>query len=337
MAICWKRVLRGKYLYIGLGLCFILIIILSQTSLQETNCKCVHDRDIQITCNHTLTDDHKVVPSSEIQKFSDKNENLDWGPHKLALIIPFRDRLEELMEFAPYMHNYLNQKKIRHTIYVINQVDNFRFNRASLINVGFLESREDCDYIAMHDVDLLPVNPHLDYSYPENGPFHVAAPDLHPLYHYKTFVGGILLLRREDFVTVNGLSNRYWGWGREDDEFYVRIKKAGLKVSRPTGITTGNKTFRHIHDRRKRPRDKKRYFGQKSKTSYLDKKTGVSNVMYKVDSKSHVTFNGAPVRIINVNLICDINETPWCLKKETQDIYQKQGLLPKDSLKSPPK
>ncbi|KAJ8317013.1 hypothetical protein KUTeg_004917 [Tegillarca granosa] len=316
MAICWKRVLRGKYLYIGLGLCFILIIILSQTSLQETNCKCVHDRDIQITCNHTLTDDHKVVPSSEIQKFSDKNENLDWGPHKLALIIPFRDRLEELMEFAPYMHNYLNQKKIRHTIYVINQdrqglyievclllfLSFVRFNRASLINVGFLESREDCDYIAMHDVDLLPVNPHLDYSYPENGPFHVAAPDLHPLYHYKTFVGGILLLRREDFVTVNGLSNRYWGWGREDDEFYVRIKKAGLK-----------------------------------KTSYLDKKTGVSNVMYKVDSKSHVTFNGAPVRIINVNLICDINETPWCLKKETQDIYQKQGLLPKDSWNSPPK
>ncbi|KAJ8317016.1 hypothetical protein KUTeg_004920 [Tegillarca granosa] len=316
MAICWKRVLRGKYLYIGLGLCFILIIILSQTSLQETNCKCVHDRAIQITCNHTLTDDHKVVSSSEIQKFSDKNENLDWGPHKLALIIPFRDRLEELMEFAPYMHNYLNQKKIRHTIYVINQdsqslyievclllfLSFVRFNRASLINVGFLESREDCDYIAMHDVDLLPVNPHLDYSYPENGPFHVAAPDLHPLYHYKTFVGGILLLRREDFVTVNGLSNRYWGWGREDDEFYVRIKKAGLK-----------------------------------KTSYLDKKTGVSNVMYKVDSKSHVTFNGAPVRIINVNLICDINETPWCLKKETQDIYQKQGLLPKDSLNSPPK
>ena len=30
---------------------------------------------------------------------------------------------------------------------------------------------------------------------------------------------------------VNGMSNRYWGWGREDDELYVRLKKAGLKVS----------------------------------------------------------------------------------------------------------
>lgn len=29
----------------------------------------------------------------------------------------------------------------------------------------------------------------------------------------------------------NGMSNRFWGWGREDDEFYRRIKGAGLQVS----------------------------------------------------------------------------------------------------------
>lgn len=28
----------------------------------------------------------------------------------------------------------------------------------------------------------------------------------------------------------NGMSNRFWGWGREDDEFYRRIKGAGLQV-----------------------------------------------------------------------------------------------------------
>lgn len=91
----------------------------------------------------------------------------------------------------------------------------------------------------MHDVDLLPINEQLLYDYPEHGPFHVASPDLHPKYHYQTFVGGILLVKREHFQQMNGMSNKYWGWGLEDDEFYVRIKDAGLRVTRPVNLTTG--------------------------------------------------------------------------------------------------
>lgn len=78
----------------------------------------------------------------------------------------------------------------------------FRFNRASLINVGHLESGNDTDYLAMHDVDLLPLNDALDYGFPEDGPFHVASPELHPLYHYKTYVGGILLLSKKHYHMV---------------------------------------------------------------------------------------------------------------------------------------
>lgn len=49
---------------------------------------------------------------------------------------------------------------------------NFRFNRAALINVGFIESRrEGCTYMAMHDVDLLPLNKHLPYNFPHTGTF----------------------------------------------------------------------------------------------------------------------------------------------------------------------
>ena len=77
-----------------------------------------------------------------------------------------------------------------------------RFNRASLINIGFLQAEEECDYFAMHDVDLLPANPAIKYSYPENGPYHVAAPELHPKYHYATFVGGILMLNNQHFRQV---------------------------------------------------------------------------------------------------------------------------------------
>jgi hypothetical protein len=40
------------------------------------------------------------------------------------------------------------------------------------------------------------------------------APGLHPKYDYPTFIGGILLISRQVFSNVDGLSNHYW------DRFY---------------------------------------------------------------------------------------------------------------------
>lgn len=53
-------------------------------------------------------------------------EDPSWGPHKLALVVPFRERFEELLVFVPFMHAFLNKKKIRHKILIINQVDHYR-------------------------------------------------------------------------------------------------------------------------------------------------------------------------------------------------------------------
>lgn len=49
-----------------------------------------------------------------------------WGPHRLALLVPFRERFEELLTFVPYMHRFLSKKRIRHHIFILNQVDHFR-------------------------------------------------------------------------------------------------------------------------------------------------------------------------------------------------------------------
>lgn len=48
----------------------------------------------------------------------------------------------------------------------------------------------------MHDIDLLPLNNNLSYGFPDDGPFHISSPELHPRYHYPTFIGGILLVSR---------------------------------------------------------------------------------------------------------------------------------------------
>lgn len=326
------RCRRGKCLVIGLACCVGLTILLSLYPISDiTGCVKVPSADLGLSCEQAKKACGLVQPSHqnapqlhpvESPAHTDKGVNSDSAGdvhHKMALLVPFRDRLEELLEFAPYMFKFLNKQGISHRIYVLNQVDDFRFNRASLINVGFLESRSDCDYIAMHDVDLLPLNPDLSYGFPEAGPFHVSSPEFHPKYNYTKFVGGVLLMNRDNFIQVNGMSNRYWGWGREDDELYVRLLKASIKIRRPIGITTGKKdTFHHIHDAKKRVRDNKRYFNQTKKTSRMDRETGVGNVRYSVDSRTNIMIEGAPVTFINVRLKCDLEKTPWCLKPENQ-------------------
>lgn len=37
----------------------------------------------------------------------------------------------------------------------------------------------------------------------EDGPHHVSSPDLHPKYHYETFVGGILMMKSDTFQKVS--------------------------------------------------------------------------------------------------------------------------------------
>lgn len=38
----------------------------------------------------------------------------------------------------------------------------------------------------------------------------------------------------------NGMSNRFWGWGREDDEFYRRLKKAELQVQSVSAVSSSS-------------------------------------------------------------------------------------------------
>lgn len=73
--------------------------------------------------------DCKSEEKQELSKVKGKlheSDNPEWGAHRLAIIVPFRDRFEELMEFAPHLHTYLNEQKIRHKIFIVNQVDILR-------------------------------------------------------------------------------------------------------------------------------------------------------------------------------------------------------------------
>ncbi|XP_003391828.3 PREDICTED: beta-1,4-galactosyltransferase 7-like, partial [Amphimedon queenslandica] len=113
-------------------------------------------------------------------------------------------------------------------------------------------------------------------------------------------------------IQVNGLTNIFWGWGREDDELYLRIKEAGLQLHRPAGITTGNKTFRHNHDRKVRPRDMKSYGTQWRLSRRRDRESGLHTLKFEVLSIHNMSINGAPFKLANLELHCDYQKTPFC-------------------------
>lgn len=79
------------------------------------------------------------------------------------------------------------KQNIENHIIVLNQTDKYRFNRASLINIGWFESdRLGCDYICMHDVDILPLNPKLNYHFPGNGIVrHISSGKYHPIKKFQ--------------------------------------------------------------------------------------------------------------------------------------------------------
>ena len=56
------------------------------------------------------------------------------GHHSLCILVPFRDRFEELTDFVPKISRFLDNQNIDHKIIVINQVSCMMFER---ISVGY--------------------------------------------------------------------------------------------------------------------------------------------------------------------------------------------------------
>lgn len=136
---------------------------------------------------------------------------------KLGIIVPFRKREHHLIQFVPHMKARLPQSRI----YIIEQFDDKPFNRALLLNIGFQMFHDEFDYFAAHDIDMLPVK--ANYAYPLK-PTHLASQAEQFGYKmpYAEYFGGVTLFNNTDFITLNGYSNFFWGWGGEDDEMYKR-------------------------------------------------------------------------------------------------------------------
>lgn len=88
--------------------------------------------------------------------------------HRVAVIIPFKDRLNNLKYFLTNMHPFLQKQQLEYQIFVVEQSNEQLFNKGVLMNSGFIEimtkDRNELfdmkdyhfDCVIFHDVDLLP-------------------------------------------------------------------------------------------------------------------------------------------------------------------------------------
>ena len=149
--------------------------------------------------------------------------------HKLGIIVPYRDRPNQLKTFTERIGSLIN---IPYELIIIEQADDKEFNRGKLLNIGFIKAIElQCDYVVFHDIDMLPVV--ADYSYSDI-PIHLISefdlPDGVSRELFDDYFGGVTLFPCNIFKQINGYTNEYFGWGFEDDNLLLRCKENQIKL-----------------------------------------------------------------------------------------------------------
>lgn len=148
---------------------------------------------------------------------------------RLAVIIPFRDREQHLSVLLPCLEKMLVDQGIDYRVIVAEQAPGKLFSRARMINVGVDLAGEAVDYVCFHDVDM----------YPEVAEYGCPSQPLRLVKRFsKTFrrtsditgyyFSGAIAIRRDHFIEVNGFDNGFWGFGSQDEDFFLRCLLAGL-------------------------------------------------------------------------------------------------------------
>jgi beta-1,4-galactosyltransferase 4 len=139
----------------------------------------------------------------------------------LSIVVPYRNREDQLEQFIPHMNKYLPEAKI----VIVEQADDKPFNRARLINVGFLEF--PADHICAHDVDMLPINV---FYYEYDGVQQKASSEIQRV----GYLGGVTIFDANIFWLMCGYHNDYF-CRAEDCELAFHLKRLQIPVRNSFG------------------------------------------------------------------------------------------------------
>ncbi|XP_046558088.1 beta-1,4-N-acetylgalactosaminyltransferase bre-4-like [Haliotis rubra] len=151
---------------------------------------------------------------------------------RLAVIIPYRDREENLKILLNNLHRVLQKQQAEYAIFVVEQESGTPFNRGLIKNIGYLEAQALChfDCFTFHDVDLVTESERNTYMCGTLAVHHARRLNTWNYRVLYTFLfGGVLTFNETYFSTINGYSNLYFMWGAEDDDLFERMRKKQLR------------------------------------------------------------------------------------------------------------
>lgn len=257
--------------------------------------------------------------------------------HRLAVLIPYRDREEHLTTLLAALVPYLERQHRDFDIFVLEQGDGYLFNRGALLNAGVLLLQGSAyDHFVFQDVDTIPLDREtggVQYRYPRGeAPLHLSPFGMHPKASYEDFFGGILIMTREQVQSVNGFAPHFWGWGREDDNMRERLLAAGLWPPQYPKVPSKFKGYYFKHQGHKQAEELR---AQESKNGTLtffqeqpdlpfrgakivssqpqwlqDQASGLNTTRFRVLRASPVA--GGAATKYTLALYCDQSLTPWC-------------------------
>lgn len=237
-----------------------------------------------------IVDIEKNLSNTSLQlggKYKPSVKNIRSNNKKLAIIVPYRDRLVNLELFLKNIHPFLMEQKIEYSLYVVEPIGNLTFNKGISMNAGYLEAlkENDFDCFIFHDVDMVPENPENFYGCNNLAPKLLAVAI--SAFGYSTqgyfkekYFGGVTAFTKSQFSNVNGFSNSYFGWGLEDDDARERVLAKYNYISRvPTRI---GRYYAHCHEQQhKNPNRFLLYI----KSSIVKQETdGLSTIKYDIVS-----------------------------------------------------
>eukprot|EP00727_Mastigamoeba_balamuthi_P011891 m51a1_g7324 hypothetical protein (367) ;mRNA; f:153412-154512 len=156
----------------------------------------------------------------------------------------------QLEETLPWVYRHLRGQAMRLTVVSdTGGAGMAEFNRGALLNVGFLAGEGESVWTMLHDVDRRPPR---DVCYVAPRPHETVEYATVGENEWPTFLGAVAAVRNEDFAAADGFSNRFRGWGKEDELLSNRMHAFEGHPATRWSLAPQSRVGRWEHDKHER-------------------------------------------------------------------------------------